>query len=79
MPGFARAKGSPFGGAVPPIERWRWSLAMVWRCAVAHGEAKVIAAEVYGWFQCVSRKRKHSPGNRVFDTWRGGHRPLAYA
>ena len=40
---IARAKGSPFGGAVPPIERWRCSLAMVWRCAVAHGEAKVIA------------------------------------
>ena len=40
---IARAKGSPFGGAVPSLERWRWSLAMVWRCAVPHGEAKVIA------------------------------------
>ena len=36
---IARAKGSPFG-AVPALERWRWSLALVWRCGVSHGEAK---------------------------------------
>ncbi|KAL1504358.1 hypothetical protein AB1Y20_010764 [Prymnesium parvum] len=45
---LAAAAGSPFGGAVPPLARWRWSLAVTWRCALPFGSQLVLAPLLCG-------------------------------
>lgn len=40
---IAREHGWPFRGVVPPLERWRWSLAVTWRCALPFGQDLVLA------------------------------------